>query len=252
MYTMNTPLAPKRATARTGLLPHTPWTQLIRSRGGDTVAQEALGQIVGLYWRPIHVCVQKRGFDEHDAEDITQEFLSNIVQKGYFDRVDPSKGKLRTYLLTALNHHLANVWRDRKTQRRGSGAAHVSLDAEPEEDSAPIDLPDLRTPDDEFDREWALALLDNVMKELREDYTAQGKGAVFEVISPALSMGDGQTDASAMGEKLGMNAGAVRVALHRMKLRYRNLLYRQVAATVESEDQVEGEIRSMISMLRRK
>lgn len=245
-------LATKHATARTGLLPHTPWTQLIRSRGGDTVAQEALGQIVGLYWRPIHVCVQKRGFDEHDAEDITQEFLSNIVQKGHFDRIDPSKGKLRTYLLTALNHHLANVWRDRKTQRRGSGAAHVSLDAEPEEDSAPLLIPDLRTPDDEFDREWALTLLDNVMKELHQDYAAQGKGEVFEVISPALSMGDGQTDATAMGERLGMNAGAVRVALHRMKLRYRNLLYRQVAATVESEDQVEGEIRSMISMLRRK
>jgi len=249
---MTTTLAPKRATSRTGLLPHTPWTQLMRSRGGDTVAQEALGQVVGLYWRPIQICVKKRGFDEHDAEDLTQEFLANIVQKGYFDRVDPAKGKLRSYLLTALNHFLANVWRSRNAQRRGSGAAHVSLDAEPEEGSSPLDLPDLRTPDDEFDREWALTVLDNVLKELRGDYEVQGKRDVFEILSPALSTADGQTDAVAMGEKLGMNSGAVRVALHRMRLRYRNLLYRHVAATVEHEDQVEPEIRAMIQMLRRK
>jgi RNA polymerase sigma-70 factor (ECF subfamily) len=247
-----TTLAPKRATSRTGLLPRTPWTQLIRSRGGDAAAQEALGQIVGLYWRPIHVCIQKRGFATHDAEDITQEFLSSIVQKGQFDRMDPAKGRLRSYLLTALNHFLANVWRDRKTQRRGSGAAHISLDAEPEEGHAPLDLPDLRTPDDEFDREWALTVLDNVLKELRADYAVQGKENIFEVLSPTLNMADGQTDASTMGEQLGMNSSAVRVAIHRLRLRYRNLLYRQIASTVESEDQVEGEIRGMIAMLRRK
>jgi hypothetical protein len=89
---MTSSLAPKRQTARTGLLPHTPWTQLMRSRGGDTVAQEAIGQIVGLYWRPIHVCVQKRGFDAHDAEDITQDFLSNIVQKASSSVSIPRRG----------------------------------------------------------------------------------------------------------------------------------------------------------------
>lgn len=249
---MSAIFTPKRATSRTGLLPHTPWTQLMRSRGGDTVAQEALGQIVGLYWRPIHICVQKRGFDAHDAEDLTQEFLSSIVQKGQFDRIDPAKGRLRSYLLTALNHFLANAWRDRNAKRRGGGAAHVSLDSEPEEGQASVELPDLRTPDDEFDREWALALLDNVLKELRADYAVQGKEKVFDVLSPALNMADGRTDSAAMGEKIGMSSSAVRVAIHRMRLRYRNLLYRQVAATVESEDQVEGEIREMISMLRRR
>ena len=216
------------------------------------MAQEALGQVVGLYWRPIQICVKKRGFDEHDAEDLTQEFLANIVQKGYFDRVDPAKGRLRSYLLTALNHYLANVWRSRNAQRRGHGAAHLSLDSEPEEGGPPLDLPDLRTPDEEFDREWALTVLDNVLHELRHDYDAQGKLEVFEVLSPALSVADGQTDAVAMGQRLGMTSGAVRVALHRMRLRYRNLLYRHVAATVEHEDQVEPEIRSMIQMLRRR
>jgi RNA polymerase sigma factor (sigma-70 family) len=246
-----TSFGPKRATSRTGLLPNTPWTQLIRSRGGDTVASEALGHVVGLYWRPIHVCMMKRGCSAHDAEDLTQEFLSSIVQKGQFERIDPAKGKLRSYLLTALNHFLINVWRDRQTQRRGSGAAHLSLDQDDENESPPV-LPDHHTPDAEFDREWALTVLDNVMKELRADYAQQGKQDVFEALSPALSMADGHTDATAMGKKLDMNAGAVRVALHRLRLRYRNMLYRHIAATVEREDQVEGEIREMIAMLRRR
>lgn len=245
-------LTPKRLTSRTGLLPHTPWTQLMRSREGDTVAHEALGEIVGLYWRPIHICVQKRGFAEHDAEDLTQEFLSKIVQQGALEKVDRSKGKLRSYLLTALNHFLANVWRDRNTQRRGSGAAHVSLSVGAEEGEPEIDLPELRTPEDEFDREWALAVLDNVLKELRDDYAAQGKAQMFEVLSPAITVGDGETDTAVMGEALDMNSGAVRVAIHRLRLRYRNLLYRHIAATVEREDQVEAEIRNLISMLRRK
>ena len=243
---------PKRATSRTGLLPHTPWTQLMRSRDGDTVAHEALGQVVGLYWRPIHICVQKRGFAEHDAEDLTQEFLSKIVQQGTLEKADPAKGKLRSYLLTALNHFLANVWRDRNTQRKGSGAAHVSLSVGSDEGEEEIDVPELRTPEDEFDREWALAVLDNVLKELSEDYAAQGKSQVFEVLSPAITASDGETDASVMGDALGMNSGAVRVAIHRLKLRYRNLLFRHIAATVEREDEVEQEIRNLISMLRRK
>lgn len=249
---MTSSLAPKRQTARTGLLPHTPWTKLMRARDGDTVAHETLGQVVGLYWRPIHVCIQKRGFAEHDAEDLTQEFLSRIVQEGNLEKADPAKGKLRSYLLTALNHFLANVWRDRNTQRRGSGADHVSLSAPADEGGEEIDVPEWRTPEDEFDREWALAVLDNVLKELREDYAAQGKAAMFEVLSPAITVGDGEMDATVMGDSLGMNSGAVRVAVHRLRLRYRNLLFRQIAATVESEDQVEGEIRSMISMLRRR
>ena len=242
--------APKRATARTGLLPHTPWTKLVRARGGDgeTIAQTAIGEIVGLYWRPIHACIQKRGFDSHDAEDLTQEFLSNIVQKGQFTAIERDKGRLRSYLLTALNHYLFNIRRDRSIQRRGSGAVHLSLD---DDTSPPPELADLRTPDEVFDREWALTLLDNVLKELRADYASQGKDRVFEVLSPALSTADGQTESTEMGEKIGLSPGAVRVAVHRMRLRYRNLLFRHVAATVETEDQVEPEIRAMISMLRR-
>lgn len=246
------PPAPRRSTVRTGLLPHTPWTQLMRAKGEDTVASDALGEIVGLYWRPVYLCIQKRGFDAHDAEDLTQEFLSGIVQKGQFEKVDPAKGRLRSYLLTALNHFLSNVRRNRKTKRRGSGALHLSLDHDSPDEEPPLEIPDHRTPDEDFDREWALTLLDNVLKELRTDYLAQGKESLFDILSPALSAADGETDAATMGEKAGMSSGAVRVALHRMRLRYRNLLFSHVAATVEVEDQIEPEIRSMIYLLRRR
>lgn len=246
------PPAPRRTTVRTGLLPRTPWTQLMRAKGKDTVASDALGEIVGLYWRPVYLCIQKRGFDAHDAEDLTQEFLSGIVQKGQFEKVDPAKGRLRSYLLTALNHFLSNVRRNRKTKRRGSGALHLSLDHDSPDEEPPLEVPDHRTPDEDFDREWALTLLDNVLKELRADYLSQGKESLFDILSPALSAADGETDAATMGEKAGMSSGAVRVALHRMRLRYRNLLFSHVAATVEVEDQIEPEIRSMIHLLRRR
>lgn len=224
----------------------------MQSREGDTVAHEALGEIVGLYWRPIHICIQKRGFAEHDAEDLTQEFLSRVVQQGTLAKADPAKGRLRSYLLTSLNHYLANVWRDRNVQRKGGGAVHVSLSPGSGDQETAVDVPELRTPEDEFDREWALAVLDNVLKELAEDYASQGKAEMFEVLKPSITVSDGEVDTASVGGQLGMNAGAVRVAVHRLRLRYRNLLYRHIAATVETEEQVEAEIRALITMLRRK
>lgn len=220
----------------------------MQSRGGDTTAHEALGEVVGLYWRPIRICIEKRGFVSHDAEDLTQEFLATVVRKGTLDAVDPAKGRLRSYLLTALNHFLANVWRDRNTQRRGGGAKHVSLDEERDsagEDPTPSAA---NQPDEAFDREWALTLLDHVLKELRADYVAQGKGDLFDHLQPALT-DPGEASDGAL--RAGLSPGAYRVAVHRLRLRFRNLLFRQVAATVESEDQVEEEIRAMITMLRK-
>jgi DNA-directed RNA polymerase specialized sigma24 family protein len=245
------PIIPKRASVRTGLMPHTPWTRLMQSRGGDTMAHEALGDVVGLYWRPLRICIEKRGFDSHDAEDLTQEFLATVVQKGYFDAVDPAKGRLRSYLLTALNHFLANVWRSRNAQRRGGGAAHLSLDEERDSDGEDLPLSTATQPDEAFDREWALTLLDHVLKELRADYAAQGKGDLFDQLQPALTDPGEAAESSLRAERAGLTPGAYRVAVHRLRLRFRNLLFRQVAATVESEDQVEPEIRAMITMLRK-
>lgn len=222
----------------------------MRSRDGDTIAHEALSDVLGLYWRPIRICIEKRGFDSHDAEDLTQEFLSKVVQKGYLDTVDPAKGRLRSYLLTALNHFLANAWRDRNARRRGGGAEHVSLNEERDPAQAPFEPADPGRPDEAFDREWAVTLLEHVLKELRADYEAQGKAGLFDLIHPALSDPGDADENSRRAQMADLTPGAYRVAVHRMRLRYRNLLFRHVAATVGSEDQVEPEIRSMITMLR--
>jgi len=223
----------------------------MRSRGGDTVSREALGEVVGLYWKPIRICIEKRGFDSHDAEDLTQEFLATVVQKGYFDALDPAKGRLRSYLLTALNHFLANVLRNRNAQRRGGGAAHVSLDEE-RIGGKEIALSSSATqPDEAFDRDWALTLLDHVLKELRADYEAQGKADLFDLLQPALTDPGEAPESSLLAPRTVLTPGAYRVAVHRLRLRFRNLLFRHVAATVESEDQVESEIRAAITMLRK-
>jgi RNA polymerase sigma-70 factor (ECF subfamily) len=135
--------------------------------------------------------------------------------------------------------------------RRGGGAAHVSLDEERDSDGEEVTFFDATQPDEAFDREWALTLLDHVLKELRGDYEAQGKGDLFDQLQPALTDPGEAAENSLRADRAGLTPGAYRVAVHRLRLRFRNLLFRHVAATVESEDQVEPEIRAMITMLRK-
>ncbi len=235
-------------TSRSGFFPRTPWTQMMQLRGTGVEADEALGKVCGLYWRPLFLHIRSKGFDAHDAEDLTQDFLSKLVVRNDLSRVERSRGKLRSYLYTALAHFLANVWRDRRAEKRGSGAAHVPLD----ENQMP--MPDPLTeigPDAAFDRQWALALLDNVLNELREDFTRRGRREFFDLLSPALTWGGGDQNLDELGAKLGLSAGAVRVAVHRLRLRYRNTLFSHIAATVEREDQVDEEIRDLMAILRR-
>lgn len=236
---------------RSGLMPHTPWTLLFHARGSDQAALEHLGEVLRLYWRPLRVCIERRGFGPDESEDLTQEFISRLLRKGSFDDVDPGKGRLRSYLLTGLNHYLSNVRRERAAQRRGGGLAHLSLDAPPEEGGAGEVAADANTPDSEFDREWAFSLIGNVIQELRSEFSAQGKSALFEALRPGLMPeGGGPGDLGELGRSVGLGPGATRVALHRLRLRFRNLLYRHVAATVGSEEEIEDEVRGLILTLR--
>jgi RNA polymerase sigma-70 factor (ECF subfamily) len=232
---------------RSGLMPHTPWTMLFHARGNDPAALEHLGEVLRLYWRPLRVCIERRGFGPHESEDLTQEFISRLLRKGSFDDVDPNKGRLRSYLLTGLNHFLSNVRRERAAQRRGGGQAPLSLDAPLEDGGAGEVAADDPTPDSDFDREWAYSLIENVICDLRAEFSAQGKAALFEALQPGL-MPDGSESGnlSDLGNSVGLNAGATRVALHRLRLRFRNLLYRHVAATVGSEEEIEDEVRGLI------
>ena len=233
---------------RSEYFPATPWTQLMQLRGSGVVADEALGAVCGLYWQPLCQHIRSKGFESHDAEDLTQDFLSKLVARGDFCQVDRSRGKLRSYLFTALGNFLANVWRDRKAAKRGGGAWHLSLD------DAGLPHPDLvsteAAPDAAFDRQWAMTLLENVLKELGDDFARQGRKETFELLSPALAWAGGDQDYALLGRQFEMTPGAVRVAVHRLRLRYRNTLFRHIAATVEREDQVEEEIRELMEVLR--
>lgn len=242
----------KRAGARSGILPATPWTQLVKLRGDDAQADAALGSVCELYWKPICQHIRRKGFDEHDAQDLTQEFLSKLITRGDFSRIEESRGRLRSYLLTALNHFVANVLRNRMAEKRGGGFHTLSLDREPDDDSVPRLDPasSAEAPDAQFDRAWATALLERVLEDLRADFASQGKSAVFDALQPALAWNGAGQDLAVIGETIGMEPGAVRVAVHRMRLRYRNTLYRHIAATVETEEQVEEEIRDLMAILR--
>ena len=245
------PPSPSRplATERSGLMPHTPWTLLFHGRGTDDDALKHLNEVLRMYWRPLKICIERRGFGPHESEDITQDFLSRLVHKGSFDDVDREKGRLRSYLLTALNHFLSNVRRERSAQFRGGGLVPMSLDASPEEGGVG-DLAATDASHQDFDREWAIALIGNVMEELRAEFSAQGKADLFDALKPGLLPGDDVQEIGELGKSIGLNAGATRVALHRLRLRFRNLLYRHVASTVGSEAEIEDEIRALILSLR--
>ncbi len=252
--TMSRPYKAPAETVRTergGLMPHTPWTMLFHARGNDQAALEHLGEVLRLYWRPLRICIERRGFGPDESEDLTQEFISRLLQKGSFDDVDPQKGRLRSYLLTGLNHFLSNVRRERTAQRRGGGQAHLSLDATLEEGGAGEVAAENCTQDSEFDREWAFSLIGNVIDELRAEFSAQGKSELFEALQPGLMPnGSVSGDLGDLGKAVGLSSGATRVALHRLRLRFRNLLYRHVAATVGSEEEIEDEVRGLILTLR--
>lgn len=235
-------------SSRSGFFPRTPWTQLMQLRGSGAEANEALGKVCGLYWRPLCLQIRSKGFDPHDAEDLTQDFLSKLIVRKDLSRVERSRGKLRSYLYTALAHFLANVWRDRRAEKRGSGASHVPLD----ENQMAMPDPLVETgPDAAFDRQWALTLLDNVLNELREDFTRRGRREFFDLLAPALTWTGGDQNLDELGAQLGLSVGAARVAVHRLRLRYRNTLFSHIAATVEREDQVAEEIRDLMAILRR-
>ncbi len=237
------------ATRNTGLMPHTPWTLLFHGRGTDERAMQHLNEVLRMYWRPLRICIERRGFGPHESEDLTQDFLSRLVHKGSFGDVDREKGRLRSYLLTALNHFLSNVRRERSAQFRGGGVAPISLDAS-HEDGGVSEMVSEVSAHEDFDREWAIAMIGNVMDELRAEFVAQGKAELFDALSPGLMPADAALEIGDLGKNIGLNAGATRVAMHRLRLRFRNLLYRHVAATVGSEEEIEDEIRSLILSLR--
>jgi len=212
---------------------------------------EALEVLCRQYWPPVYAFVRRRGHGSADAQDLTQEFFARLLEKNYVESADASKGKFRTFLLTAVNRFLINDRERARTQKRGGGHAHFSLDDVRAEDGLRVEPADDATPETIYERRWAETVLELVLARLRQEYDNAGENKRFEIPKPFLA-GEKQTKAGAqLAAQLKITESAAYSAVHRLRKRYGELLREEIAQTVNRPEEIEEELRYLVRVLSR-
>ena len=227
-----------------GKLPSTRWT-LIRLANSDKEAEAANAkrEICETYWFPIYSFVRKSGLDHHDSQDRTQAFLQQVLQSETLARAANEKGRFRSYLLGAVVNFLKNSYRNANTLKRGGAVEIFSIDAEVAESQYAVEARGERTPEEQFERAWGMALLQRVGDQLRTEYEAAGREEIFAELAPLLSeRGVKGTRYEEIGKRLKLSASGVGVSLFRMRKRFKELLRAEIGQTVESEEAIDEEI----------
>jgi RNA polymerase sigma factor (sigma-70 family) len=228
----------------------THWSLVLSARDGDaTGAREAMAEICARYWYPLYAFVRRKGHNVEAAEDLVQGFFARLLEKGDLAAVERSKGKFRSFLMAACTHYLANQAAYAGAQKRGSGRSLISIDRLAAEGRYGCETAHALTAERLFDRQWTLALLDNVMESLTVEMNRAGKARLFEALRPALLGGAKRTPYRAIAADLGMTEEAARAAAHRLRQRYRALLREEVARTLDDPADLDEEIRSLFASL---
>ena len=212
-------------------------------------ADEALETLCQAYWYPLYAYVRRKGHSPEDAKDLTQEFFARVLARGTLGAADRARGRFRSFLLGTLEHFLAREWARNHRQKRGGGHALLSLD-DTAEDRYRIEPSHDLTPERIFERRYALALLERTLSRLREECESEGKGALFDQLKGTLAGEAAEKPHARIAEALGLTEGAVRVAAHRLRKRYGELLRDEVGQTVSMPLEVEDEIRWLLTALR--
>ena len=213
----------------------------------EASATRALGDLLRIYWKPLYVFARKHQLTPADAEDAVQSFCEKLIRRDALQRVEESQGRLRAFLLTAFQHHLRSLHRDEHRLKRGRAATFLSL----EDAEAVVNLPSVQadSPDRAFDKRWAHALLEDVLGQLKAIYVERGQGETFRVMEPALVWNEASMSYEEMAAQLGMSAPAVAQAVHRLRLRYRELLEQAIADTVDGPQALAEERAYLIRAL---
>jgi RNA polymerase sigma factor (sigma-70 family) len=230
----------------------TRWTLVLAAARGSVSpsAAEAMAELCHIYWYPLYAYVRRRGYDAHEAEDLTQEFFLRLLAKNYLAAVDREKGKFRAFLLASLKHFLANEWDRAQAQRRGGGQVVIRLDTLDAESRYRLEPWHDLTPEKLFERQWALTVLEQVLRRLEAETLAlDGKQAVFGRLKQFLTGGREVASYAQVAAELEMTEGAVKAAVHRLRRRYRQLLREEIAQTVAGPEEVDDEIRYLRSCL---
>lgn len=227
----------------------THWSAVLAAGRSDTThAQAALARLCQTYWHPLYAYVRRRGYSPEDAQDLTQEFFARLLEHKIVAAVAPGHGRFRSFLLTSLSHFLSDQWDKARAQKRGAGRL-VSLDTQAAEAWLSQQPSEGLTPERAFEMRWVISLLEQVYQRLKTEHERQGKAGLFEALRATLAGPGNAAPYAELAARLGMNEGAVKVAVHRLRGRYRALLREAIAETVDSEAEVEEELRYLFRTL---
>jgi len=229
----------------------TQWSVVLAAAGKRDVAlaEQSLEKLCRVYWLPLYTYIRRQGESPHDAQDLTQEFFARLLEKDFLCSVDQTKGRFRSFLLASLKHFLSNQ-RDRaRAQKRGGGQPPLSLDFSDAETSIGFQPADDQTPEKAFEKRWALTLLEQSLARLRQEYSDRGKQDIFEQLKTTLTEGRGGVAYAQLAARLGMSEASVKMAVHRLRQRYREVLRAEIAETVALESEVEEELREVFRAL---
>ncbi len=233
-----------------GLFPTTHWSMVGRAGGGSPAEMHAaLADLCREYWYPIYAYVRRRGHSPHDAQDLTQAFIVDLIEGPMLARADREKGRFRSFVIGSLRNFLANENRRQNTQRRGGLAEVVSLDRDEDEARFTCEQTSELNPDEHFERNWAFALLDHVLARLGAEYETAGRAPLFAALQPYLAGRSGQDDYATIGAALGLKENTVAVSVLRMRRRYGELLREEIARTVASPEEVDEEIAHLLAVV---
>jgi RNA polymerase sigma-70 factor (ECF subfamily) len=224
----------------------THWTAVLAAgRKRTPHSDAALEELCKTYWFPLYAYVRRRGHSKEDAEDLVQAFFTRFLEKNYLATVSAERGRFRAFLLAVLKHFLANEWDRSQAQKRGGGNPNLSLDWTSADTKFQIASTSEPSPDKAYDREWALTLLARVLKRLELENAGEGKSKLFESLKIFLTAGKGAASPASAAAILDMDEGAVRVAIHRLRKRYRSLLRDEIAHTLSDPAMVDEEMKAL-------
>lgn len=229
----------------------THWSVVLKAGADDSPqAAEALARLCRAYWYPLYAYVRRQGYSMEDAQDLTQEFFARLLEHNYLRSADRKRGRFRTFLLTSLKHFLINEWKRANREKRGSGQRILSLDEEMAESRFTAEPAVDQPPDALYDHGWAAVLLERALVALRTELERSGKRDLFDRLKVFVWGGKNALSYAAMAEQLGMTEGAVKVAVHRLRQRYGELLRAEVAQTVTTPVEVEEELQYLVAVIR--
>ncbi len=228
----------------------THWSVVLAAGKSQTqLAEASLERLCRTYWKPLYAYVRRQGHSQHDAQDLTQEFFARLLERNYLQLADRERGRFRSFLLKSLQHFLVNEWVRGQAQKRGGGRKVFSLDEEAAERTYLQDSSDKLAPEHFYDKHWATTLLERAIERLGADYAAAEKRVLFEQLKPLLLTEGSAESYRQMAGPLGLSDGAVKVAVHRLRQRFRKAVRAEVAQTVTTPEDVDEELRVLMAAL---